>query len=273
MVIHPANRWGWIGWDGLMPEHMHAVLNIQKVWVGGGLKFVLSAASFVTSTGGERILNTSRILPAWIGCPCVFSLLCFRENKATSSKTWLVLVMSKMSYTRLYNCSEFSKLICHWKPCSYLSRFSKVNILSIGLYRLKHGVIISGFRRSLDTTQRHIKTQTTVGRSVAQTIWIFSPFVQVPFWATHCNFGDVTWCNQPRILVFWPCHHWDHRDSTRGLETRVVVPAAMFATMRWPSHAKKGQTLWLPWNKLEWALNPYGSVSKPCTPGEHQNSW
>ena len=79
----------------------------------GGLKFVLSAASFVTSTGGERILNTSRILPAWIGCPCVFSLLCFRESKATSSKTWLVLVMSKMSYTRLYNCSEFSKLICH----------------------------------------------------------------------------------------------------------------------------------------------------------------
>ena len=44
----------------------------------GGLKFVLSAASFVTSTCGEKILNTSRILPAWIGCPCVFSLLCFR---------------------------------------------------------------------------------------------------------------------------------------------------------------------------------------------------
>lgn len=61
----------------------------------GGLKLVLSAASFVTSTGGERILNTSR------------------EGKATSSKTWLLLVMSKMSYTRLYNCSEFSKLIYH----------------------------------------------------------------------------------------------------------------------------------------------------------------
>ena len=77
----------------------------------GDLKFVLSAASFVTSTGGERILNTSRILPAWIGCPCVCFLCCvFGEGKATSSKTWLLLVMSKMSYTRLYNCSEFSKL-------------------------------------------------------------------------------------------------------------------------------------------------------------------
>ena len=36
------------------------------------------------------------------------------------------------------------------------------------------------------------------------------------------------------------------------------------------------QHLWVSENKLSqttWSLESYGSVSKPCTPGEHQNSW
>ena len=52
---------------------------------------------------------------------------------------------------------------------------------------------------------------------------------------------------------------WDSTWFNQGLETRVVT--SLF--QRWTGHdalAKprpRGQTLWLPWNKLEWALNPY----------------
>jgi len=36
----------------------------------------------------------------------------------------------------------------------------------------------------------------------------------------------------------------------------------------------KNQKPWPPTSSINWLhWIPYGSVSKPCTPGEHQNSW
>ena len=75
------------------------------------------------------------------------------------------------------------------------------HILLIGSYRFKHFLsFISVFRRSLDTTQRHPKTQEAVGRSVAQTIWIFSPKCSLR--ATHENSNHL-WCNAAAIVVSW----------------------------------------------------------------------
>ena len=64
----------------------------------------------------------------------------------------------------------------------------------------------------------------------------------------------------------WPFHH-----AGRFLTHSYLRKTPICSTVQWLYECNCNCQAWIHW--ILYHIQSYGSVSKPCTPGEHQNSW